>query len=102
MFVFLTKDDAQEVRHKIGILQDEMDLQIDYNLTQDQVNILYSSIPYKKGIWYIPDFATDAVKGEMFDHIKVLTQISYDTTSKYEASKIRRQIKRFNEIFGKL
>lgn len=61
----LTKKQAQEVLHKLGILANEPDLQDDYGLTQSQATELLKSVPHKGGEWSVPDWARDAVRGEL-------------------------------------
>jgi hypothetical protein len=74
MKLTLTANEAEEVNHKIAILCDTPDLQEDYSLSQDQADEIFSSIPFRGGEWTIPDFALEAVKGELEDHARVLRE----------------------------
>lgn len=68
----LTRNDAQEVLHKLAILADEPDLQADYGISQAQADTLRDSVPHNGGEWtFAPEFAA-AVKGEMEDHVRIL------------------------------
>lgn len=97
----ITKNDAAEIQHKLGILSDEPDLQADYGLTHDQANELYESIPLNGGIWIVPEFAEGVVKGELADHANVLSAISAAARSHNEIGqslRIARQAKRFSDF----
>ena len=80
MKIKLTANDAQEVQHKMGVLADTEDLQADYGLTQAQADALRDSVP-NAGEWAVPDWAIEAVKGELADHAKVLHHIANDARS---------------------
>lgn len=99
----LTQEDAQEVHHKLRILADTPDLQMDYGLTQDQANALVQSIPKSGGQWIVPPWAWTAVQGEMADHIEVLQDIAMDAFNAREqgqALRISKQAKRLKKLFG--
>jgi hypothetical protein len=99
----LTKEDAIEVSHKMHILSDEPDLQLDYGLTQDQTMGLVNSIPLNGGVWNIPDEFLPAVKGEMTDHLHVLRDIAsdaYNADEKGQALRIGKQAMRLQRLFG--
>jgi hypothetical protein len=101
--VKLTKEDAIEILHKIQILSEEPDLQLDYGLTQEQVINLLDSIPPNGGIWSLPPEFLPAVKGEMTDHIQVLRDIAkdaYNADEKGQALRIAKQAVRFEKMFG--
>ncbi len=103
MKVKLTKNDAQEAAHKIGVLADTPDLQEDYGLTQAQADALRDSLPLAGGEWSIPSWGVEAVRGEMADHCEVLTGISADARSAGEtgqAIRIAKQAKRLREAFA--
>lgn len=101
--VLLTKEDATEVWHKLGLLADNEDLQIDYGITSEQASILVDSLPKNGGQWTIPDWGFDAVKGEMEDHITVLRDIARDAFNGGETGqslRIAKQAKRLEKMFG--
>lgn len=101
--ISLTREDAQEVLHKIGILTSNPDLQEDYNLTQEQASQLYASIPKNGGNWEIPSWGWNAVRGEMENHVEVLRDIAADAYNAREAGqalRIAKQAKRFEKLFG--
>lgn len=72
MKIKLTAIEAEEVEHKLEILVDTEDLQVDYNLSLEQAEALLDSVPSKGGEWTIPDFGLEAVKGELEDAGKIL------------------------------
>ena len=101
--VQLTKEDAQEILHKLGIVEDEPDLQEDYGISQEQANLLVNSIPHNGGEWVIPEWAKNCVKGEMEDHILVLRDIAVDALNgnqKGQFLQINRRAKRLEKMFG--
>jgi 2'-5' RNA ligase len=103
--VKLTKEDAQEVLHKIVILNDNPDLQSDYGISQDQSNLLLNTIPHNGGDWNIPDWAVPAVKGEIENHITVLRDIAQDAYNGGQTGqslRINKQAKRLEMLFGNL
>jgi hypothetical protein len=100
--ISLTKQDAQEIIHKIGILADNLDLQEDYGITQEQSTILLNSIPHSGGIWEIPNWGISPVRGEIEDHIQVLRDIASDALNANErgqALRINKQAKRLETLF---
>lgn len=96
----LTKLDAEEVRHKIGVLCDTPDLQEDYGLTQLICNHLYESIP-ASGDWEVPAWAVECVREEMKDHAKILRAMSHDAHRNRQIGAslaLSRQAIRFDKI----
>ena len=101
--VKLTKEDAQEILHKMGVLVNSSDLQLDYGLSPEQSNILLHSIPQNGGEWIIPEWAINAVKGEIEDHILVLRDIANDAFNSNEfgqSLRINKQAKRLEKLFN--
>lgn len=101
--VKLTREDAQEVLHKINVLADTTDLQEDYSITPEQAALLVNSIPYNGGEWLIPEWGMNAVRGEMENHINVLRDIAMDAYSggeKGQFLRISKQAKRLEWLFG--
>jgi hypothetical protein len=99
----LTKEDAQEVLHKMVILSDSFDLQLDYGVSQQECDNLLNSIPHNGGIWNIPDNMIAAVKGEMEDHIQVMHDIArdaYNSNEMGQSLRINKQAGRFEKMFG--
>ena len=99
----LTKVDAQEVMHKIGIVQHEPDLQEAYGITQEQIDFLVSSIPQQGGVWSVPNNFLPAIKGEMEDHINVLKDIArdaYNANERGQSLRIGKQAIRLGRMFG--
>ena len=99
----LTKDDAQETAHKLGVLADAPDLQEDYRLTQAQAVELRDSVPHEGGEWIVPAWGVEAVRGEMADHCVVLAGIASDARSGNQlgqALRISKQAKRLREVFA--
>ena len=99
----LTKDDAQETAHKLGVLADTPDLQDDYGLTQAQAATLRDSVPHTGGEWIIPAWGVAAARGEMLDHCEVLADIATDARSGNQlgqALRISKQVKRLREVFA--
>lgn len=76
--VTLTKLEAQEAQHKLGVLDDSDDLRADYGLTEAQSKELYASVPSNGGQWLIPQFGVAAVREELRDHAKVLRDQAND------------------------
>jgi hypothetical protein len=104
----LTALQAQDVLYKISVLQDETDLQHDYNLTQAQADQLLNSIPRRGGAWNVPDFALEAVRGELTDYADQLrSSIAVDARSggtigqalavEREASELSKKAEALNE-----
>ncbi len=103
MKIKLTKDDAEEVRHKIGVLCDTSDLQESYRFSQLMANALYDSIPRNAGEWDVPEWALEAVRGEMADHAVVLRAIAHDARRNREdgqALRISKQATKFEKLFA--
>ena len=99
----LTREDVQEVMHKLTILLNEPDLQADYGVTREQVNALLQSIPRGGGQWQVADEMLPAIRGEMQDHIVVLRDIATDAFNanrRGEALRINKQAQRFERMFG--
>lgn len=98
----LTKNDAQEVKHKLCVLADTPDLQEDYHLTQGQADELAKSVPHNGGEWTWPTWADEAVKGEMDDHCTILRHIASDARKGGEMGQslsISKQAKRLENLF---
>ncbi len=98
----LTENDAQEVMHKIGILDDEPELQEGYGLTQAQATELFKSIPHKGGEWEVPEWAIKAVCGEMENHAEILRNIAANAFNDREVGqslRINKQAKKFENMF---
>jgi len=99
----LTKNDAQEVLHKLGVLADEPELQEEYGLTQPKTDALLASVPTNGGEWTIAgELELAAVRGEMQDHALVLHDIADDARAandKMESRRIRQQARRFEKAF---
>jgi hypothetical protein len=76
--VTLTALEAQEVAHKLGVLNDTPDLREDYGLTQEQADTLQRSVPWQGGEWAVPAGCEDAVRGEMADAATVLRAMAHD------------------------
>jgi hypothetical protein len=98
----LTKNDAEEVAYKLGILAEELELQEDYGLTQVQADALLASVPHHGGDWTIPAFGLEAVRGEMADHCVILDGIASDARGGGEIGQslaISKQAKRLRLIF---
>lgn len=71
--VTITKDDAETIREKLDILVEDEDQLQDYGLTHELAIQLYASVPLRGGLWHIPAWGIDAVKGEARDLIHPLT-----------------------------
>jgi hypothetical protein len=103
--VKVTKSDAQEIAHKLGILADTPDLQEDYGLTQAQADALRDSVPHGGGEWIVPEWGVEPARGEMADHCEVLADIAADARSGNQlgqALRISKQAKRLREVFAAL
>jgi hypothetical protein len=74
----LTKEDAQEVLHKMTVLAETEDLQESYGITQQQANELVASVPRSGGKWALTGWTVDVVRGELADHAVVLRHIALD------------------------
>lgn len=101
MIIKLTKNDAQEVLHKLGVLCDTPDLQDDYRLTQAEVDRLYATVPSNGGLWTVPEWGVEAVRGELADHAVVLRDIAHDAFkggAVGESLRINKQAKKFEEM----
>jgi|ERR1035441_2225486 hypothetical protein len=99
----LTREDVQEVMHKLTILVNEPDLQMDYGVTRKQVEALLQSIPRGGGQWQVSDEMLPALKGEMQDHIVVLRDIATDAfnaNKRGQALRINKQAQRLERMFG--
>lgn len=77
----LTKEDAQEVAHKLGVMADTPDLFEEYGLSQQQAEDLRDSVPASGGTWEMPEWGANAVRGEILDHCEVLRDISANARS---------------------
>lgn len=100
-FISLTKEDAQEVIHKLGVLADSEDLREDYGFTKAQADDLLGSVPGSGGIWRIPLWAIGAVQSEMEDHIVILRDVAADARRSCEqALRICKQAARFERMFS--
>ena len=99
----LTKNDAEEIMHKIGVLCDTPDLQESYGMTQLAANHLFDSIPRNGGEWVVEAWAIEAVKGEMQDHAKVMRHCAHDARRHLEVGQalgIEKQATRFEKTFA--
>ncbi len=100
----LTKEDSEEVMHKMCVLRDTEDLQADYLLSQQDADALCDSIPRNGGEWIVSgDLLINAVKTEMADHVVVLRDIASDARRAREqgqALRIAKQAKRLEETFA--
>jgi hypothetical protein len=65
MKIKLTRNEAQEVLHKMIVLSNEPELCADYNITEAQAGDLADSVPAAGGEWEVPDWAIEAVNGEI-------------------------------------
>ena len=59
----ITREDAQEISHKLDILAHEADLQEDYGITKEQAQALADSVPMAGGEWTIPAESAHAARG---------------------------------------
>jgi hypothetical protein len=94
----LTKDDAEEVRHKLGVLRDEPELRESFGVTEAQVTALIKSVPINGGSWVAPHDALGIIKSELDNHADVLYDIANDAkgeNKRAEARKIERQADKF-------
>jgi len=99
----LTREDAQEIQYKLGILLGEPDLQMDYGITKEQIETLVRTIPMNGGQWQVSDEMLPALRGEMMDHVEVLRDIAQDalnSNERGEALRINKQAQRFERMFG--
>jgi len=100
----LTKNDAQEVLHKLWVLHDTPDLQESYNLTQKHARALIDSLPVNGGIWDVDaPWALTAVRAEMLNHVQVLRDQANDARSGNEvgqALRIDKLATRFERMFS--
>lgn len=99
----LTREDAQEVLHKLTILCENEDGQQDYGITQAQADELAHSVPANGGEWLVPSWAESIVLDEMADHCEVLADIASDARSggeRGQALRISKQAKRLREMFA--
>jgi hypothetical protein len=99
----LTKEDAQEVLHKMGNLSDTQDLMDEYGLTEADGQHLLLTVPAEHGgEWTVGEKHLGAVLGEMQDHVLVLRDIANDARNGGEAGqalRISKQAKRLEAIF---
>ena len=105
MKVKLTENDAEEVGYKLTTLAESPDLCEDYGLTVAQAEELRASVLWKSGEWEIPEWAQEAVKGEIEDHCIVLDHIAADARRDREvgqALQISRRSKRLGNLFSEL
>ena len=98
----LTKNDAEEVQHKMGVLRDTPDLQESYGITQEQADAILSSVPHAGGEWNYPrnPECIAAIKGELENHAVVLRHIAHDARRHLKTGQalgIDKQAKRFEE-----
>lgn len=70
--VHLSKLQAEEIRHKLDVLNDDDELQADYGLTQELATELLDSVPRKAGEWDVPEYGKGAVVGELRDHAGIV------------------------------
>ncbi len=99
----LSREDAQEVLHKLSVLADNPDGFEGYGLTQEQANELRDSVPHDGGEWNVADWAIAAVCGEMADHCEVLGDQSRSARQDGQigqALTIARQAKRIRAMFA--
>lgn len=99
----LTRDDAQEVLHKMSVLSDTPDLQEDYGITQAQADELRDSVPANGGDWAVPDWAIKCVREEMENAAEVMRNgpayDAYQNNERGQALRIFKQAKRLESIF---
>lgn len=98
----LTREDAQEVMHKLTTLSESEDLIEDYGLTQAQADALRDSVPHDAGEWIVPEWGVEAARGEMADHCRVLDHIAQDARASGEVGqslRIAKQSKRLAALF---
>ena len=97
----ITADDARELQYKIGTLLENADLQSDYGISREQAKQIYNSIPTEGGNWDVPAWANQAIKGELEDQSKVLSDMADDARSENrigEALRMNKQAKRFKQL----
>lgn len=97
----LTKEDAQEVLHKMTALEETPDLCEDYGITVEDAGNICQSIPKNGGEWTIPSNMETAVKGEIEDHAIVLRDIANDALRSNEWGqflRINKQAKRLEDM----
>lgn len=70
--VKLTKLEAQEVLHKLSVVQDSDDLMEDYAVTAEQMEVLIASIPHVGGDWSFPEYHAKMIREEMADACLIL------------------------------
>lgn len=100
--VILTKDDAQEVAHKLGVLADNEDGFDGYGLTASQAADLVRLVPANGGEFAIPPYAEKAVAGEIADHCLILddqARAARSDRQNGDALRIAKQAKRLRRLF---
>ena len=98
----LTKEDAEEVAHKLHNLMDTDDLLEEYGLTEPQAGRAMMNLPMNGGDWQVADGFVSVVRMEMKDHVKVLRDIANDARNGGEEGqslRINKQAKRLETIF---
>ena len=85
----LTKAQAGDVLHKMEILASEPDLLESYGLTEEQGQALLDSVPCDSvgGEWVIPDWAAEAVAGELEDMANLWRDIADDLKKGFALTK---------------
>ena len=102
MRIKLTRNDAEEVLHKLAILAYEPDLQEGYGLNQVQATALRDSVPRNGGEWLVATEFVESVKGEMQDHAAVLRDMARDAANELaigDSLVMHKQAKKFEEAF---
>ena len=94
----LSRNDIDELKHKIGILVDDTNVQESYGITQEQAEEIFDTIPNKPGEWIIPDWMKPVIVGEMEDHVKLLRDIA-KTVEPSKSLPIYKQASRLEKMF---
>lgn len=103
MKIKLTRDDAQEVLHKLTVMVETPDLYYSYSLCEEQAVALANSVPQDGGEWTVPEWAVEAVKGEMQNHAEILKACADAARAGGDVGqslRIYKQAKKFETIFN--
>lgn len=98
--VRLTKSDAEEVKHKLTVLEETLDLMDDYGVTAGDVRGLIESVV--EGVWSVEERFWPMLIDEMQDHVTVLRDVAADARNggqPGQASSITKQANRLDRTF---
>ena len=102
MTVKITGNDAIEIRDRLSILIDSVDLLEEYSVDKEIIEEVRKSCPRNGGLWEIPSSLEEAICEELLAHADILLACGKSARSAGDTGQslaCSRQAKKFQKLF---